>query len=260
MLVTAESSASLSAPFAEGWLVEPLRILFGQLIYPRLVARNFGNGRAAVWIRQSPPILESARWASLIEGEKRIKNDEEFWQLYLDLLEMIAGARDEKGDPNFEQNKITRIYEEIVLASRGSRWIWALSFASSIEAITRMIMPRDGRPAKAELDAIDVIDGYIDLYRTANNSEDRIKAIALNAVRRARIVSTIQALRGLHTQGVISKAQLSAWDDVRNSVAHGSLLSPYSDEVEDGKILELSSLMRTLTRELIKRHASGGLR
>jgi hypothetical protein len=260
LLVTAESSSGLSAPYAEGWLAEPLRILFGQLIYPRLVARNFGNGRAAVWIRRSPPTLGSARWASLIEGEKLIKGDEEFWGLYRGLLEMIAGARDEKGNPNFEQNKITRIFEEIVLASRGSRWIWALSFASSIEAITRMIMPQDSKPAKAELEAIDALDRYIDLYKTANNSEDRIKGITLNAVRRARTVSTIQALRGLQTQGVVSKAQLSAWDDIRNSVAHGSLLSPYSDEIEDGKILELSSLMRTLTRELIKRHAAGGLR
>jgi len=260
LLVTAESSASLSAPYAEGWLVEPLRILFGQLIYPRLVARNFGDGRAAVWIRRSPPTLESARWASLIEGEKRIKSNEEFWELYRNLLEMVAGARDKKGDPHFEQNKITRIYEEIVLASRGSRWIWALSFASSIEAITRMIMPRDSKPAEAELAAIDALDRYIDRYETANETEDRVKGIALNAVRRARTVSTIQALRGLQTQGVISKGELSAWDDIRNSVAHGSLLSPYSDEVEDGKILELSSLMRTLTRELIKRHAAGGLR
>jgi hypothetical protein len=260
LLVTAESSASLIAPYTEGWLVEPLRILFGQLIYPRLVARNFGEGRATVWIRRSPPTLESARWASLIEGEKGIKNDEEFWELYRGLLEMIAGARDEKENPNFEQNKLTRLYEEIVLASRGSRWIWALSFASSIEAITRMITPRDSKPAKAELDAIDALGGYIDLYKTGNNIEDRIKGIALNAVRRAKLVSTIQALRGLHTQRVISKAQLSAWEDIRNSVAHGSLLSPYSDEAEDGKILELSSLMRALTRELIKRHAAEELR
>jgi hypothetical protein len=260
LLVSAESSASLGAPYAEGWLAEPLRILFGQLIYPRLVARNSGDGRATVWIRRSPPTWESARWASLIEGEKGIKDDDEFWELYRRLLELIAGARDEKGNPNFEQNKLTRLYEEIVLASRGSRWIWALSFASSIEATTRMIMPRDSKPAKAELDAIDALDSYIRLYKTNNNSEDRVKAIALNAVRRAKTVSTIQALRGLHREGVVSKAQLSAWDDIRNSVAHGSLLSPYSDEVEDRKILELSSLMRALTRELIKRRSADGLR
>lgn len=257
LLVAAESSAALIAPYTEGWLTEPLRILFGQLIYPRLVARNFGDGRAAVWIRRVPPVLESARWASLIEGERRIKDDEDFWGLYRGLLGLIAGARDEKGEPNFEQNKLTRIYEEVILASRGSRWIWALSFASSIEAITRMITPRDSKPAEAELDATDALDKYIDLYRPNNTSEDRLKSIALNAVRRTKAVSTIQALRELRAQEVISKAQLSAWDDVRNSVAHGSLLSPYSNEIEDRKILALSSLLRDLTRELIKRRAAG---
>jgi hypothetical protein len=67
------------------------------------------SGRAAVWIRRVPPVLESARWASLIEGERRIKDDEDFWGLYRGLLGLIAGARDEKGEPNFEQNKLTRI-------------------------------------------------------------------------------------------------------------------------------------------------------
>lgn len=257
LLVTAERSGSLIEPYAEGWLTEPLRILFGQLIYPRLVARNSGDGQAAVWIRRVPPVFESARWASLIEGERRIKNDEDFWDLYRGLLGLIATARDEKGDPNFEQNKLTRIYEEVILASRGSRWIWALSFASSIEAITRMITPRDSKPTAEESDAIAAVDKYIDLYKANNTSEERLKGIALNAVRRTKSVSTIQALRELRARDVISKAQFSAWDDIRNSVAHGSLLSPYSDEIEDQKILELSSLMRALTREVIKRRAAG---
>lgn len=175
-------------------------------------------------------MLESAHWASLLEDEKRIKDDEEFWDLYRGLLGLIAGARHEKGNPNFEQNKVTRIYEEVILASRGSRWIWALSFASNVEVITRMITPRDSEPAEAELDAANAPDRYIDLYKTNNTSEERLKSIALNAVRRTKVVSTIQALRELRARGVISKAQLSAWDHIRNSVAHGSVLSKSKTE------------------------------
>jgi hypothetical protein len=44
--VTARTSDRLPHPFAENWIGEPLRILLGQLIFPRLVARNFGNGTA----------------------------------------------------------------------------------------------------------------------------------------------------------------------------------------------------------------------
>jgi hypothetical protein len=41
---TAKTSDKLPHPYAENWLSEPLRILLGQPIYPRLVARNFGDG------------------------------------------------------------------------------------------------------------------------------------------------------------------------------------------------------------------------
>jgi len=53
----------------------------------------------------------------------------------------------------------------------------------------------------------------------------------------------------MRAKGVVSDAQFSAWDGIRNSVAHGSLLSPYSDEVEDRQLIELSSLMRALTQK-----------
>lgn len=52
--IKATTSGALSHPYLENWLSEPLRILLGQLIYPRLVARNFGNGSAQVWLRPSP--------------------------------------------------------------------------------------------------------------------------------------------------------------------------------------------------------------
>ena len=49
--ITANTSDELAHPHLENWLSEPLRILLGQLIYPRLVARNFGDGTASVSFR-----------------------------------------------------------------------------------------------------------------------------------------------------------------------------------------------------------------
>lgn len=256
MLVTASNSAELRIPYADTWLAEPLRILFGQLSYPRLVARNFGNRRASVWVRPSPPVLESAYWTALIAQEKAIKDDEEFWSLYRGLLELVALARDEEGNPTFEPNTLTRLYEEIILASRGSRWIWALSYASSIEAVLRMITPKDTAANETEQEAVEAVAKHIKKYDPGNSSQRRLRDIALGAVKRTATISAVQALRELRDSGVITKAQFSAWDDLRNSVAHGSLLSPYSNEVEDQQLLELSSLMRALTRELVKRHTT----
>jgi len=42
----------------------------------------------------------------------------------------------------YERHKITVLYEEVIQASRGSRWLWALTFASSIEGLVRMLSPR----------------------------------------------------------------------------------------------------------------------
>jgi hypothetical protein len=52
---------------------------------------------------------------------------------------------------------------------------------------------------------------------------------------------------------VISKTQVVAWNDIRNAVMNGSLLSPYSNEEEDRKLLQLAAMMHALTRELLHR-------
>jgi len=48
LCVTATHSKMLPPTYCENWLGEPLRILMGQLIYPRLVARNLANGSSIV--------------------------------------------------------------------------------------------------------------------------------------------------------------------------------------------------------------------
>jgi hypothetical protein len=53
-------------------------------------------------------------------------------------------------------------------------------------------------------------------------------------------MTTFRAMRELQAEQVISKAQVSAWDKIRNAVAHGSLLSPYSNEEEDAQLLALA--------------------
>jgi hypothetical protein len=64
--ITAAHSVDLPIPYAENWLTEPLRILFGQLLFPRLVARNYGDGRATIWVRPVPSLIRTASWASLL--------------------------------------------------------------------------------------------------------------------------------------------------------------------------------------------------
>jgi hypothetical protein len=256
--VTASHSTDLPHPFAENWLGEPFRILFGQLIFPRLVARNMGNGRAHVWVRPSPGLIPAARWAALWEPSD-LRDKEPFWSCYSNILSLVARARDDDGQPNFEAHKLTRLYQEIIQAARGSRWVWALTFASSIEALVTMISEQSKSTTEltqeeietknAETEAIEKLVKHISL----GPGEARLKQIAANAVYRDAKITTIKTLRKLKADGVVTGKQLSSWEAIRNPVMHGSLVSPYSSEEEDERLIELAAMMHTLTREVLRR-------
>jgi hypothetical protein len=249
LLVTAACSSELPVCHAENWLGEPLRIIFGQLLFPRLVARNLGNGRATVWVRRSPALIRTAGWASLLGSDSLIRDDEDFWSLYRQLLELVARARDNHGKPNFEQHKVTRLYEEVIQASRGSRWVWALTFASAIEAIVRMMSTKPAQLAQTEVEAIESLAGYIG----AGPGEAHLKEKAINGIRSRRDMRTVETMRGLVAKGTISEEQRLAWEAIRNRVMHGELLSPNSNETEDKRLMTLAAMMHALTRELLGR-------
>jgi hypothetical protein len=136
--IIASHPSHLPPTYTENWLGEPLRILFGQLIYPRLVARNLGGRRSQVSLRRAHIVDLTGTWASLLGHDLLQGMNDSVWLRYAELLRLIALARDEKGRPNFESHKITQLYEQIIHASTGTRWVWALTFASTIEALVSL--------------------------------------------------------------------------------------------------------------------------
>ena len=249
--ITASHSPGLPATYAENWLGEPLRILFGQLVFPRLVARNLGGGQTIIFIRPSPGLIRGAGWAALWRGDEPATGKAAFWYLYAQLLTFIAQSRDEGGQPNFEANKVTKLYEEIIQAARGSRWVWALTFASSIEGLAKMLIPKGQKRNDPEMEGIDDFVAHINAW-TGSAS---LKRVAESAVHRTAEITTIHTLRELKTSGVVTAEQLLAWTDIRNSVMHGSLVSPYSSKDEDAKLLALATMMHALTSEILRRAA-----
>jgi hypothetical protein len=93
------------------------------------------------------------------------------------------------------------------------------------------------------------------LYAENWLGEPRLKEIAASAVHRTAEVSTRRALRDLNALGVLTAAQVSAWETLHNAVMHGSLMSPYSSEEDDARLLALASMMHALTREPVRRSA-----
>jgi len=250
--ITATHSEHLQPTHTENWLGEPLRILFGQLIYPRLVARNLGGGRSHVFLRRTHRVSPTGTWAALLGYENIRGVTFSLWPRYMELLALIARARDKDGNPNFESHKITRLYEEIIQATVGTRWVWALTLASSIEALLLMLgrigQPRGDVNEEARQELVD--------YIGKSPSDGRLKNSAINAVNRAAKISSVDHLRELVATEVLTKRQYDAWYTLRNSVMHGSLVSPYSTEEEDDKLLALLETLHVLTLEVLRLAAS----
>jgi hypothetical protein len=242
--VTALHSTELPPTYTENWLGEPLRILFGQLLFPRIVARNLGNGSTIISIRRCPGFLGgAARLAALWQDEDLTRSIEEFWCQYVQLLVVIARAK------NFEAHTITQLYEEIIQVARGTRWVWAMAFASSIEGRANILEPPGRARPDSDADAIDSMINYIRAW----HGDARLKEIAINAVRRTSKTTTVVGLRRLVKAGAITRTHLSVWEDIRHAVMHGSLLSPYSGEEEDRKLHTLAEMMHALTLEAAAR-------
>ena len=104
-------------------------------------------GRAPTWHRDSD-------WVGLWD-EDDLSGRDRFWQLYGDLLLHVARAGE------YEGHKITKLYEEVVQAARGSRWVTALTIASSVEGLIRMLSPRGSKCADTDHEAAAPLIGHI---------------------------------------------------------------------------------------------------
>lgn len=253
LLVWAPATEALRPTFTENWLGEPLRILFGQLIYPRFVSRQT-EAWSMGWVRPSPSWSRESDACALWQGERELVDAEGFWESYRRLLAYVAAARGADGYPNFEANKVTDLYGEVIQAAHGSRWVWALTYASAVEAMVK-VLGFEGHPridmdaaALAQLaEAVDDLKSYIDQWE----GDPRLKEPAKSAAARMLKTSAVQVLRQLKREGWITKHEFDAWDTLRNRVMHGSLVSPYSGAEEDKLLLNLAHLFHALTRRLL---------
>ncbi len=235
LLMRAPATEALRPTFTENWLGEPLRIMFGQLIYPRFVARQSDSWLMG-WVRPSPKWSRDSDACALWQGEKELVDGEGFWESYRRLLAYVAATPGANGYPNPEANKVTELYGEVTQAAHGSRWVWALAYASAVEAMLKLL-GLEGQPrtdmdaaALAQLtEAVDDFESYIDRWE----GDPRLKEPAKNAAARMLKTSAVQGLRQLKREGWITKHEFDAWYTLRNRVMHGSLVSPYSSAEED---------------------------
>ena len=247
LIVSAQTTTELPHPHLENWIAEPLRILLGQPVYPRLIARNFGDGRGFVSLHASPPLLHTPGRAALMRT-KPLETWPKFWKLYGKFLNVIASARDASGLRNFEAHPITRFHVEITQATYGSRWILCLTLASSIEGLAKLLM-RDGeQTSTSPSQDIKDLQSYVEAWDGNNDLRSKIIGYLGNL----RSISVGKYLRKLEGKGILNRKHSAAWESVRNEVMHGNLISPWGGRKEDEQIGLLVDLVQILTRQLIQ--------
>jgi hypothetical protein len=243
LTVTAPFSAPFLPPYAENWFGEPLRILFGQLIYPRLFGRHFADGTSRLTLRPSPGWSVDSLWVSLWIDDDRMSNATGFFELYAGLLALVATNGD------FEQHTVTEYYDQAIQAAKGSRWVMVMTLASSIEGLLRLLVPRG--TLRPDVDGIDLsrLRDHIDIW----DGPPSLKDVAKSRISGIQELSVQRALRDLAESGVGSGEGVRAWINVRNRVMHGELVSPYSSMEDDQIFVHLADLMRSLTHEVVRR-------
>lgn len=243
LTLKASPSQDLPLTYAENWFSEPFRILFGQLVSPRLVARQIPDQAATIFIAPIARRIPEASWAALWDYDTKAL--EEFWSTYVQILTHLAESRREACDLN--PHHITRFYEEVIVASRGSRWVWAMTFASVIEGLVKLIDP-DPLPANQA-----ALDAFIAHIQASPEETEELQGPAIAAVANLDRTSAVDKIRALESAGVVTSRQRKGWVKLRNKVMHGSLVSPYSSQTEDDQLIALAEMMHALTREILRR-------
>ncbi|WP_447953900.1 hypothetical protein [Sphingopyxis chilensis] len=239
--ITADVSEELNHPFLENWLTEPLRILLGTPIYPRMVARNLGDGAAHVWLRPSPRHNAASPIGLLQPFSMEPGRAEQFWALYADILTFIANAG------SFEAHELTRYYEELAHAQLGTRWVLTLTLAGTAEALASGLMADEDRRSEFADDMLDSMKEHIEEW-----TEDAgLRARMLSNLGMISRRSVLAFMRGLGRAGTLQPPHVQTWYEVRNSVMHGNLVEPWSTEEGDDRLHQMINLVHDLTRARI---------
>jgi len=241
--LTADTSDQLRHPGAERWLSEPLRILMGAIIYPRLTARNFGDGSAFVTLLPAPRQVTPSPFGLLQPVGLDRAHDERFWQLYADILSMVAA-----GDGmDMQSHEVTRLYEELWQAQRGSRWGILLTLASTVEALAKSLRGKQDKRSEFSDGALSAMEKHLNTW----NGDDALRKRMLSNLNLVKQRSVLAFLRDMAKAGKIDPAHVSTWQKLRNSVMHGEMAAPWSTAEGDQHMHELIALVHDLTKARI---------
>ena len=238
--VTATTSNALEHPWFEGSVFEPLQLLTGKLLYPRLVARNLGNGDAQVSLSRIYPLR------STIGGLAPTSDRSDFWGSYRSCLVYVTKHR--RMDV-LAPCTLTLLHHEIIQASTNSNWVFSLALASATEGLIRLAV--DETQNVPEFSPADIDAAKKAVSELPPKLRDRLCASIGHLAR----PSPRSQLKALAAAGHITNEQVTAWNTVRNRVAHGVLHGVVEEPDNPDELLRMVELAQGLTKYIIAREA-----
>jgi hypothetical protein len=238
--ITAETSDQLRHPHLEWQLSEPLRILLGSAVYPKLISRNFGDGSAFVNLVHAPRLVKPSAFG-LMQSIGTGHDHVQFWKFYANILQMVAT---DKGNSGLDAHPVTRLYDELWQAQKGSRWGIVLTLASTVEALAKSLMSDEDKRSEFPESDLDGMKEHLQSWKGDSSLRERM----ISSLGFLRNRSTVAFLRGLVAANSLDSTQLKTWQRVRNSVMHGELVEPWATEEGDRHLQELVALVHGLTK------------
>lgn len=240
LFVVAGTSQHLRHALLENMLSEPLRVLTGELMYPRLVARNLGM-RATIEVRRTLSVATGITgfWAEFLDTDSKL-----FWDFFAAYLRYIVETRDSK---SFESHPVTRLHEEVIQARGRSRRIQELVLSTTIEGVCHQVAAPGKMPSEYAEDTIGDLILHLKEWDEDADALDR----AIKAVRHLKQPSARALMRDLVKGRVISQEQFDSWKRIRDPAAHGQVSDPWPTEENERDLESLVHALYLLTNHLV---------
>lgn len=252
MWAVARTSPTFPHPYLENWISEPLNLLLGETVTPRLVARNFGDGSASISLHEASDRPAGSLIACILR-EDPLGAKDRFWALYEEILTLVATARSADGGKNFEAHPLTRFYWEIIQATKSSNWVLCMTLASVVEGLIKRTYPSGVEEANYPKGDIRSLRKVICSWK----GNAGLRSSVLNYINRRNTKGLTGVLRSLASEGVITTPQAKAWEALRNSSMHGEMVVPWPDQEQDAQINHLIELTHRVAKLYLEHELRG---
>lgn len=185
-----------------------------RLIYPRLIIRHFEKD-ALFFLRAYPSDTRSGMPPPVSFG-----NWADCWELFILYLAKCEEAQ------QFESIDVTRIFQEVILASTGTVQAFVLSLALCIENLVGQLSNELGVAATDETQ-LKELRGHVEKWEGDLVIKDR----ALGLLSMLGTKSTAAALKKLQEDQTITQEHVKAWKKIRPILAHGGIIKDPFDPI-----------------------------